>query len=66
MVVGPDATVTMRDGMESSTDVFRPVDAEAVPVIVAWGPCGKHGPVKYDLFYQPWDRPRVGIRLRRL
>ena len=50
MVIEYDATVTMRDGIEIYADVFRPVDAEAVPVIVAWGPYGKHGPVKYDLF----------------
>ena len=45
-----DAPVRMRDGVEIYADVFRPETDEAVPVIVAWGPYGKHAPVKYEIF----------------
>ncbi len=50
MVIEYDTVVPMRDGVEIYADVFRPVPTEPVPVIVAWGPYGKHSPVKYDLF----------------
>ncbi|HEY4887423.1 MAG TPA: CocE/NonD family hydrolase [Candidatus Dormibacteraeota bacterium] len=50
MVIDYDAPVAMRDGVEIYTDVFRPDGPGSVPVIVAWGPYGKHGPVKYDFF----------------
>jgi predicted acyl esterase len=51
MLVAYDATVPMRDGLEIFVDVFRPADAaDPVPVIIAWGPYGKHGAVSYDLF----------------
>jgi uncharacterized protein len=55
MVIEYDAAVAMRDGIEIYADVFRPDRVDPVPVIVAWGPYGKHGPVKYDLF------PKHGI-----
>jgi predicted acyl esterase len=50
MVIEYDAPVRMRDGIAIYADVFRPEGDERVPVIVAWGPYGKHAPVKYDLF----------------
>ncbi|HKV72643.1 MAG TPA: CocE/NonD family hydrolase, partial [Gemmatimonadales bacterium] len=50
MLIEYDAPVAMRDGVEIYADVFRPEGAGPVPVIVAWGPYGKHGPVKYDIF----------------
>jgi uncharacterized protein len=50
MLIEYDAPVRMRDGVEIYVDVFRPETAEKVPVIVAWGPYGKHAPVKYDIF----------------
>ncbi|MFZ1993729.1 MAG: CocE/NonD family hydrolase [Solirubrobacteraceae bacterium] len=50
MVIEYDASVPMRDGIEIYADVYRPGGDEPVPVIVAWGPYGKHAPVKYDLF----------------
>jgi predicted acyl esterase len=50
MLIERDAPVPMRDGVEIYADVFRPEGDRRVPVIVAWGPYGKHGPVKYDIF----------------
>lgn len=50
MVIEYDAPVRLRDGIEIYADVFRPEDVAAAPVIVAWGPYGKHAPVKYDIF----------------
>src|SRR5487761_377629 len=50
MLIEYDAPVRMRDGIEIYVDVFRPEGEVPVPVIVAWGPYGKHGPVKYAIF----------------
>src|ERR1700682_2483810 len=51
MEIDYDVPVAMRDGIEIYVDVFRPEEAPGpVPVIVAWGPYGKHAPVKYDIF----------------
>jgi uncharacterized protein len=50
MVIDYDVAVGMRDGIEIYVDVFRPQTQDKVPVIVAWGPYGKHAPVKYDIF----------------
>lgn len=50
MLIEYDAAVPMRDGVEIYCDVFRPEGDGQVPVIVAWGPYGKHGPVKYAIF----------------
>jgi predicted acyl esterase len=50
MLIEYDAAVLMRDGVEIYCDIFRPDGAGPVPVIVAWGPYGKHGPVKYAIF----------------
>lgn len=36
-----DVEVTLRDGTKIYTDIFRPVGATNVPVIVAWSPYGK-------------------------
>jgi uncharacterized protein len=50
MQIDYDVPVAMRDGVEIYIDVFRPETPGQVPVIVAWGPYGKHAPVKYDIF----------------
>jgi len=55
MLIEYDTTVRMRDGVEIYVDVFRPDGGEPVAPIVAWGPYGKHGAVKYDIF------PRHGV-----
>ncbi|MDX6740683.1 CocE/NonD family hydrolase [Actinocorallia sp. A-T 12471] len=41
IVFEKDIPVTLRDGVTIHVDVFRPVGAEKVPVIVAWSPYGK-------------------------
>ena len=50
MLIEYDAPVRLRDGVEIYVDVFRPEADTLAPVIVAWGPYGKHAPVKYDIF----------------
>ena len=50
MVIEYDLAVGLRDGVRIYCDLFRPPGTDPVPVIVAWGPYGKHAPVKYDLF----------------
>jgi predicted acyl esterase len=50
MLIEYDAGVRMRDGIEIYADIFQPEGEAKVPVIVAWGPYGKHAPVKYDIF----------------
>jgi uncharacterized protein len=66
MIIEYDAALRMRDGVEIYVDLFRPEGADLVPVIVAWGPYGKHGPVKYDLFPKhgvdpSWTSPYAGF-----
>ncbi|MDQ2832535.1 MAG: CocE/NonD family hydrolase [Acidobacteriota bacterium] len=41
IVFEKDVAVQLRDGVTIYVDVFRPVGAEKVPVIVAWSPYGK-------------------------
>lgn len=41
IVFEKDVAVQLRDGVMIHVDVFRPVGAERVPVIVAWSPYGK-------------------------
>jgi predicted acyl esterase len=50
MLIEYDAPIRLRDGVEIYVDVFRPEPQARVPVIVAWGPYGKHAPVKYEIF----------------
>jgi uncharacterized protein len=41
MIFEKDVAVTLRDNVTIYVDLFRPVTAEKVPVIVAWSPYGK-------------------------
>jgi uncharacterized protein len=41
IVLEKDIAVSLRDGVTTYVDVFRPAGAEKVPVIVAWSPYGK-------------------------
>jgi uncharacterized protein len=41
IVFDKDVGIQLRDGVTIHVDVFRPVAAEQVPVIVAWSPYGK-------------------------
>jgi predicted acyl esterase len=50
MLIEYDVAVPMRDGAVIYVDVFHPEAPGATAAIVAWGPYGKHAPVKYDLF----------------
>lgn len=50
-----DVGVTARDGAKLYVDVFRPAKKGKYPVLVAWGPYGKHGRIKYKYF------PRCGV-----
>jgi uncharacterized protein len=45
-----DVGVTVRDGAKLYVDVFRPAKEGKCPVLVAWGPYGKHGRIKYKYF----------------
>ena len=42
MVIERDVAVTMRDGVRIHVDVSRPEGTDAVPVLLAYGPFGKH------------------------
>jgi predicted acyl esterase len=69
MIVERDVAVSMRDGVKIYIDLFRPVDAEPAPPLIAWSPYGKHSPndprrfpgsdVKMDAIssYTPFEGP---------
>jgi len=43
MIIERDAAVTMGDGVKIYIDIFRPDKEGKYPVLVSWGPYGKHG-----------------------
>jgi uncharacterized protein len=43
MVIERDVAVTMQDGIKIYVDIFRPEKKGKYPVLVSWGPYGKHG-----------------------
>lgn len=43
MIIEYDTSVQMRDGVRIYIDIFRPGKEGQYPVLVAWGPYGKHG-----------------------
>lgn len=46
-----DVPVQLRDGVTIYADIFRPVDAQDCPVIIAWSPYGKKGSwIHNDIF----------------
>ena len=45
MIIERDVAVTMRDGVKIYIDIFRPQKEGKYPVLVSWGPYGKHGRV---------------------
>jgi len=47
MMVERDVAVPMRDGAKLYIDLFRPADEKPAPVLLAWGPYGKHSPTNY-------------------
>jgi len=44
MLIERDVAVMLRDGVTIYADVFRPEGHDDLPVLVAWGPYGKHFP----------------------
>lgn len=42
MLIDYDATIVLRDGVRIYADIYRPRVEEPVPVVLAWGPYGKH------------------------
>jgi uncharacterized protein len=46
LIIDYDAAVPLRDGKKIYIDVYRPDAAGQFPVILAWGPYGKHGRIK--------------------
>lgn len=69
MIIERDVAVPMRDGVRIYIDVFRPVDEQPAPPLIAWSPYGKHMPndprrfpgsdVKMDAIssYTPFEGP---------
>ena len=49
MLIERDVAVVMRDGVTIYADVFRPEVGTDLPVIVTWGPYGKHFPT-FDIY----------------
>lgn len=49
-----DVAVRMTDGTKIYVDVVRPINSGKCPVLIAWGPYGKHNPdhIKYAAFAQ--------------
>jgi len=43
IVCDQDVGIPMRDGITLYADIFKPVGASELPVIIAWGPFGKRG-----------------------
>ena len=56
-----DVAVTMRDGVKLYIDLFRPADEKPAPVLIAWGPYGKHSPTNYAKQF-----PAAGVDSSRL
>jgi len=49
MVIQYDVAVPMRDGAKIYIDIYRPEAEGRYPVLLAWGPYGKFGRVKYSM-----------------
>lgn len=47
MIIERDVAVPMRDGVKIYINIFRPEAEGKYPPIIAWGPYGKHGLIKY-------------------
>ena len=48
MIIQYDVAVKMRDGVKIYIDVYRPETEGKYPIIIAWGPYGKHGRIKIE------------------
>ncbi len=57
MLAERDLAVKMLDGVEIYIDLFRPIEETPSPVLIAWGPYGKHGHTRYSENY-----PTAGVK----
>jgi predicted acyl esterase len=57
MVIERDVEVRTRSGRTVQVDVYRPLDAEPVPPLIAWSPYGKHDPAPIGQIY-----PASGVK----
>ncbi|HSG33599.1 MAG TPA: CocE/NonD family hydrolase [Sphingomonadaceae bacterium] len=56
LAIERNCTISLRDGVEIFCDLYRPEGAERdVPILLAWGPYGKHG-LSNQVFW-----PRSGV-----
>lgn len=63
MAIERNVAVPMADGVRIYVDVFRPEGTDVVPVLIAWGPYGKHNDASmYQVF--PDDVGGVGGGVR--
>jgi uncharacterized protein len=57
-----DVAIRLSDGNEIYADLFRPHDQHDVPVLIAWGPYGKHnGGAVYSQFKDESGRTGAGV-----
>ena len=58
-----DVAITLSDGTDIYADLFRPVQQTNVPVLIAWGPYGKHnGGAVYSQFKDESGRTGAGVQ----
>jgi predicted acyl esterase len=63
MRIERDVAIGLTDGVEIYSDVYRPESTEAVPVLIAYGPYGKHnGGNVYAQFRDESGRTGGGVR----
>lgn len=55
MLIERDIAVPLGDGTLIHIDLFRPVEAPPVPVLIGWGPYGKHGHTRYSQSFPKAD-----------
>src|ERR1700689_497007 len=58
-----DVAITLSDGTDIYVDLFRPAEQGDVPVLIAWGPYGKHnGGAVYSGFKDESGRTGAGVQ----
>ena len=50
MLIEREVSVALRDGVQLFVDVYRPLDEQPAPPLIAWGPYGKHIPNEPERF----------------
>jgi predicted acyl esterase len=51
LLIERDVAVELRGGVAVYVDLFRPADERPAPVLIAWGPYGKHGDLPVTRLY---------------